>query len=95
MSRKLRIALAQTYPVSAPASVQAGADALEPLKHNLRTVVRWTAEAKKGGAEVVVFPEYFLQGLVEGKEVGNECATRCKENADRSRSTWSSPPSMP
>lgn len=74
MSRKqLRIALAQTCPISAPETASAtfdpSAPLLAPLEKNLAKVAEWTEKASQEGADVVVFPEYFLQGIVDGKEV--------------------------
>ena len=65
----LRIALAQTCPLSA----QPGPSAMEKphstspfptLDRNLSEVVKMVERAKAGNANVVIFPEYFLQGIV-------------------------------
>ncbi|WVO16923.1 hypothetical protein L204_104609 [Cryptococcus depauperatus] len=65
----VRIALAQTNPISAPA----GPPALEKphstspfptLDQNLINAVKVVERAVSEQADVVVFPEYFLQGLV-------------------------------
>ena len=73
MEKQLRIALAQTCPISASetASVtfDASAPLLGPLASNLAKVAEWIEKASGEGADVVVFPEYFLQGIVDGKEV--------------------------
>lgn len=70
-----RIALAQTSPASAPS----GPPALEKphstspfptLDQNLVDVVDFVERAAAEKAEVVVFPEYFLQGIVnEARQV--------------------------
>jgi len=65
----IKIALAQTSPVSAPV----GPPKLEKphsttpfptLDINLAKAREWVVKAKEGGADIVVFPEYFLQGIV-------------------------------
>ncbi|KZP06321.1 hypothetical protein FIBSPDRAFT_966569, partial [Athelia psychrophila] len=70
--KQLRIALAQTCPISAPDTASAtfdpSAPLLGPLEKNLAKVAEWTEKASGEGADVVVFPEYFLQGIVDGKE---------------------------
>ncbi|KZP15746.1 carbon-nitrogen hydrolase [Athelia psychrophila] len=70
--KQLRIALAQTCPISAPDTASAtfdpSAPLLGPFEKNLAKVAEWTEKASRQGADVVVFPEYFLQGIVDGKE---------------------------
>lgn len=68
----LRIALAQTCPTVAETGFPTISDNLfEVLERNLLDVTEWVKKASEGGAEIVVFPEYFLQGLVdEGRQVG-------------------------
>lgn len=71
----IRFALAQTSPVSAPS----GPPKLEKphsttpfptIDVNLAKAKQWVIRAKEGNADVVVFPEYFLQGIVnEGRQV--------------------------
>jgi hypothetical protein len=76
MSPTLRIAIAQTHVLSAPPSLPSTptSSILAALEANLRTVVQYTENAAKDGADVIVFPEYFLQGIVDGREV--RAATR-------------------
>lgn len=75
MSNKVRIALAQTNPISVEVDlIDAEKDKhLSPfptLEHNLVDAARAVKEASAQGADVVVFPEYFLQGFVnEGRQV--------------------------
>jgi hypothetical protein len=71
MSPTLRIAIAQTHVLSAPPSLPStpASSILAALEANLRTVVQHTENAAKDGADVIVFPEYFLQGIVDGREV--------------------------
>ena len=67
---KLRVALAQTTPVSGPPEQPTTQNLFEPLNVNLNDAKRRVAQASKEGADVVVFPEYFLQGLVDqGRQV--------------------------
>ncbi|KAF7973026.1 hypothetical protein HWV62_16424 [Athelia sp. TMB] len=72
MEKQLRIALAQTCPINASETASATFDAsaplLAPLASNLAKVAEWTEKASGEGADVIVFPEYFLQGIVDGKE---------------------------
>ncbi len=65
---KLRIALAQTSPISAPLGGIPDAP-FANIDANLRDVAARVAEAKAGGADVVVFPEYFTQGICDGRQV--------------------------
>lgn len=71
----VRVALAQTCPLSA----ESGPPTMErphstspfpSLDSNLKEVVKMVEQAKAGDADVVVFPEYFLQGIVNhGRQV--------------------------
>ncbi|BEI81291.1 hypothetical protein CcaverHIS002_0204510 [Cutaneotrichosporon cavernicola] len=64
---KLRIALAQTSPVSA----SLGTIPEQPFTNidtNLRDIAARVAEAKANGADVVVIPEYGTQGIVDGRQ---------------------------
>lgn len=74
---QLRVALAQTCPISAsiPATRSASeVDSFMPfaeLKANLADAKQWVEKAALDKADVVVFPEYFLQGIVDfGRQVG-------------------------
>lgn len=70
----MRVAIAQTQPVSAAPGKQALSRAsvageeqgrmFPALERNLQDVVRAVEDAKRGDAEVVVFCEYFLQGIL-------------------------------
>ncbi|KAL7420091.1 hypothetical protein Q5752_005056 [Cryptotrichosporon argae] len=69
MAPKLRIAIAQTCPVSAPEGVPASTtfvhgDPFPTLTANLRESVRYVEDAVKQGVDLVMFPEYWLQGIV-------------------------------
>jgi hypothetical protein len=72
MSPALRIALAQTCPVIAPAGKNEK-DQDHPftvLETNLLDARSWVEKAVRERADVIVFPEYFLQGLVDdGRQV--------------------------
>ncbi|WRT63098.1 uncharacterized protein IL334_000001 [Kwoniella shivajii] len=62
----MRIALAQICPVVAPVALAIeGDDIFEVLERNLLETKRWVEKAAAEHADVVVFPEYFLQGLVD------------------------------
>lgn len=70
--KQLRVALAQTCPVSAKSGSYptAEVDPLEILRTNLADAANFVEKAKEGGAEVVCFAEYFLQGILnEGRQV--------------------------
>lgn len=75
MAPNIRIALAQTNPISVELDLAAGerdkhVSPFPTLEHNLVDAARAVAEAAAQGADVVVFPEYFLQGFVnEGRQV--------------------------
>ena len=70
-STSLRIALAQTCPLSAQAGEKPrSGEIFRVLEHNLSDARTQVERAAKEGADVVVFPEYFLQGLLdEGRQV--------------------------
>ncbi len=73
MPTSIRIALAQTCPLNAPSPLPrpttGSPSILAPFEKNLEKAAEWIVKASKEGAEVVVFPEYFLQGIVDGREV--------------------------
>ncbi|WWD19408.1 hypothetical protein CI109_103868 [Kwoniella shandongensis] len=61
---QIRIALAQTCPVVAPTGpAKDDDDIFNVLERNLIDARGWVEKASKEKADVVVFPEYFLQGL--------------------------------
>jgi hypothetical protein len=68
---KLRVALAQTCPANAEVgSYDPAADPFLSIERNLLDVTEHVKNASREGAEVVVFPEYFLQGLLDqGRQV--------------------------
>ncbi|WWD20802.1 hypothetical protein CI109_105279 [Kwoniella shandongensis] len=80
----MRIALAQTSPISAP---EGPPDLEKPhstspfptLDHNLADAVNFVERAVALNAEVVIFPEYFLQGITnENRQLAkkhNACIT--------------------
>jgi len=72
-SKQLRVALAQTCPRNAAEGVYPGADVVDPLeivRANLADCAAFVKRAKEGGAEVVCFAEYYLQGILnEGRQV--------------------------
>lgn len=65
---KIRVALAQIQPSSAPErtslddDIVAG-DPFPTLKANLEQIEQYVKQAKEAGAEIAVFPEY-LQGIL-------------------------------
>jgi predicted amidohydrolase len=72
----MRIAIAQTCPVSAPPGVYSAAEASVDnlsitLRRNLEDAEEIVKEAvQRHQADVVCFPEYFLQGILnEGRQV--------------------------
>lgn len=90
----MRVAIAQTQPESAPPGRRALAhddtnrDQVFPaLTRNLEGAVRAVEEAKRENAEVVVFCEYFLQGILnEHRQVRwwSESAVHTASGADGS-----------
>jgi hypothetical protein len=68
---KLRVALAQTCPINAEVgSDNNTSDPFLTVERNLLDVTERVKTASAEGADVVVFPEYFLQGLVDqGRQV--------------------------
>ena len=70
-SNTLRVALAQTCPLNAKLSYPAGdEDPFGTLRANLADCTDLVKRAKEGGAEVVCFAEYYLQGILnDGRQV--------------------------
>jgi len=67
---KLRVALAQTCPTNAEVGSDNTSDPFSTIEQNLLDVKERVKTASEEGADVVVFPEYFLQGLVDqGRQV--------------------------
>jgi predicted amidohydrolase len=73
-SKTLRVALAQTCPVVAgTGSAPEGDDLFNVIEQNLLDARGWVEKASAERADVVVFPEYFLQGLVDnGRQVSSD-----------------------
>lgn len=67
----LPIYLAQTSPLSPAVSTDPKAPDFPSIQHNLKELKRHLALASKdlGRDGVVVFPEYALQGILQGSEV--------------------------
>lgn len=64
MPSSVRIALAQTCPVDPqPEQTASSPTPFANITANLAQISAWTATAAKQGAEVVVFPEYCVQGI--------------------------------
>lgn len=71
-SKTLRVALAQTCPLSGESGAypSPSVDPFRILHDNLAEVEVQVKRAKDEGAEVVCFAEYFLQGILnEGRQV--------------------------
>ncbi|ORY31263.1 carbon-nitrogen hydrolase [Naematelia encephala] len=69
MSKPVRFALAQISTVSAPSGPPShenphSSSPFPTLDHNLILVAKAVQKAKAENADIVVFPEYFLQGIV-------------------------------
>lgn len=71
----MRISVAQTHPVDGPRifskepTTSADFDAFANIRRNLAGVSQAVKAAKDGGASLVVFPEYFTQGSLDGRGV--------------------------
>lgn len=71
----MRVALAQTCPEtdqngSFESSTQTADELFSTLRQNLSDAEVWIEEASKRKADVVCFPEYFLQGILgDGRQV--------------------------
>jgi hypothetical protein len=67
---QLRVALAQTCPINAEINSSNDSNPFSNVEGNLLDATNQVKAASQAGAEVVVFPEYFLQGLVDqGRQV--------------------------
>ena len=77
----LRLALAQTCPIHAPIAEIAPRQApFDTLERNLIHVRDQIESAASQHAEIVVFPEYFLQGLVNaGRQVSQTVSKEQKQ----------------
>jgi hypothetical protein len=70
----LRICISQTSPRSGSEQVPEN-DVFAVLESNLKTTTEVVKRVAAEGADLVVFPEYWLQGLVQDREVsGPNCA---------------------
>jgi predicted amidohydrolase len=70
----LRICIAQTSPRSGSEQVPEN-DVFAVLENNLKTTTEVVKRVAAEGADLVVLPEYWLQGLVQDREVGaSNCA---------------------
>lgn len=72
----LRLAIAQLSPVNAPTGPFGAERSQHPfptLQANLRKATEYVKSASAQGAEIVVFPEYFLQGIAnDSRQVSGE-----------------------
>jgi predicted amidohydrolase len=67
---QLRVALAQTCPINAEVGSDPISDPFSTIERNLEDVKERVKTASEAEVDVVVFPEYFLQGLVDqGRQV--------------------------
>lgn len=79
VARTIKFALAQTCPVAAKEKTAlhddiASADPFPTLRQNLAEVEKYVEEAKGKGADIVVFPEYFLQDILnQDRQVSGLC----------------------
>jgi predicted amidohydrolase len=64
----LRICIAQTSPRSGSEQVPEN-DVFAVLESNLKTTTEVVKRVAAEGADLVVLPEYWLQGLVQDREV--------------------------
>ncbi|OZJ03075.1 hypothetical protein BZG36_04607 [Bifiguratus adelaidae] len=55
-------------PPTQPLSIQQDTDAKRDLATNLKTIERFLGQAKEQQADIVVFPEYSLFGVISGRE---------------------------
>lgn len=74
----LKIAIAQTrvqnspQNVAVPAEGEPPVDAFEPITTNLKKVQDALRRLQGSEATIAVFPEYFLQGIVDKREVSRK-----------------------
>lgn len=86
-STQLHVALAQTCPLSASTGPRpSDVPLFDILERNLLDAREWIIKASKEGADVIVFPEYFLQGLVDnGRQVSRFHTEHFQTNVSTSR----------
>jgi hypothetical protein len=66
----LHIWVAQTCPRSGPKHVhQPGSGVFKSIQNNLGETFEVVRQAAKSQVDLVIFPEYWLQGIVEDREV--------------------------
>jgi predicted amidohydrolase len=70
-SKQLRVALGQTCPLNAETTYPGpNDDPFKTVRANLADCAEFVKRAKEGGAEVVCFAEYYLQGILnDGRQV--------------------------
>jgi len=87
----LKICIAQTSPRSGP-EVVPESDVFGPLTQNLKTTSELVERAQNEGADLVVFPEYWLQGIVQDREVSRFVSDNEWPELTARRFTVSRPP---
>jgi hypothetical protein len=71
----MKISIAQTFPSDGPHTFPGEAasapdfDAFSNIRRNLDVVSQSVKAASESGASLVVFPEYFTQGSLDGRAV--------------------------
>jgi hypothetical protein len=70
----LKLCIAQTSPRTGPETVPERR-VFAPLEDNLKLTGDLVVRARSEGADVVVFPEYWLQGIVQDREVSGVSMT--------------------
>ncbi|MBZ5725030.1 MAG: nitrilase [Acidobacteriia bacterium] len=76
------------------AVVQAGSLPFDS-ENNIAQAERWIAEAARGGAQLVVFPEAFLGGYPKGADFGARVGSRTAEGRQLFRRYWENAVDVP
>jgi hypothetical protein len=75
MAPNIKISIAQTCPVNGPEefspqdTASLNFDVFASIRKNLDVIAKTVELASKNGSELVVFPEYFTQGSLDGRAV--------------------------
>lgn len=82
-SSTLKISIAQTCPAngslkfSSRGSASPEFDVFANIRRNLSIIAKSVKDASENGSELVVFPEYFTQGSLDGRAVSSSMMVHC------------------